>query len=135
MRVKLINYNKTFSSKGKYRVIVDEVKIKILPDGTQIFNILLGNEIGTLDLIINPVTEIETLAKIYKSCGLSIPEDYLIELEDIENRLLYLIFKDDKLSNTFSLEELDFEVYPEQNNKELNPEQNIWNMNDDDLPF
>ncbi len=130
MKVKLINYNRKICNKGKYRVIIDEVKVVKSAENVEMLNILFGNEVGVLRIDINMVNEIDALAKIYDSCDLPIPEDYFVDTDDIKNKLLYLILKEDSLENEVSIEQLEFEVYSKQNSNHVD-----YDDMDDDVPF
>jgi hypothetical protein len=130
MKVKLVNYNRKICNKGKYRVIIDEVKVVKSAENVEMLKILFGNEVGVLGIDINTTNEIDALANIYTSCNLSIPEDYFVEIDDIKNKLLYLILKEDRLENEVSIEQLEFEVYPKQNSNDMD-----YDDMDDGVPF
>jgi hypothetical protein len=124
MKLKLINYNKHICKKGKHRVIIDDI-VCTNPsneDSTPSLTILFGNELGVLSVIVDTVREIDILSQIYKSCNLSIPNDYIIETEDLKYRLSYLILEKDIVDNNFTNKDLRFELFPilDNNKSELN---------------
>jgi len=129
MKLKLINYNKPISTKGKHRVIIDDIKYNNSSNTSPTITILIGNEIGVLNISIDPIHELDILSQIYKSCDLSIPEDYIIETDDLKNCVLHLVLNKDIIDNNFTNQELGFELFSNTNSKKSRF------LDLDDVPF
>ena len=92
MKIKLINYNRTISHVGMSKVLIDEVKIVKSEDGdgSELLEVLFGNETGIIKTEYNLQTDLEYIVSLVKTCGFEIPDDFNFDTNSLLGKVIYI---------------------------------------------